>query len=297
MTSDAAAPAASASFSDQAARLRDGARAAWRKRWVRWLAILLSIPFILYFLLWLLFARGLPSAETLLTYQPPLPTEVRDINGEPVQSFARERRVELSYDEFPQQLIDAFTSAEDKTFFTHGGLDYPGFIKAVINYTLHLGSGERVAGGSTITQQVAKNLLVGNEYSVTRKIKEAFLARRIEHVLTKQQILEIYLNQIFLGRNAYGVQAASRAYFDKDVDQLTLPEMAYLAVLPKAPNNYSPERFAQRALDRRNYVLNEMERNGYITADEHAAASASPLGTVRGPSNSIRNIDGYFVEE
>ncbi|MFL6862586.1 MAG: penicillin-binding protein 1A [Allosphingosinicella sp.] len=297
MTSDAAAPAASASFSDQAARLRDGARAAWRKRWVRWLAILLSIPVILYFVLWLLFARGLPSAETLLTYQPPLPTTVRDINGEPVQSFARERRVELSYEEFPQQLVDAFTSAEDKTFFTHGGLDYPGFVKAVINYTLHIGSGDRVAGGSTITQQVAKNLLVGNEYSVTRKIKEAFLARRIEHVLTKQQILELYLNQIFLGRNAYGVQAASRAYFDKDVSQLTLPEFAYLAILPKAPNNYDPETRTERALARRNYVLREMEKNGKISAAQRAEAEAAPLGTVRGPQNSVRNIGGYFMEE
>src|SRR3954470_5016440 len=297
MTSDAAAPAASASFSDQAARLRDGARAAWRKRWVRWLAILLSIPVILYFVLWLLFARGLPSAETLLTYQPPLPTTVRDINGEPVQSFARERRVELSYEEFPQQLIDAFTSAEDKTFFTHGGLDYPGFVKAVINYTLHIGSGDRVAGGSTITQQVAKNLLVGNEYSVTRKIKGPFPARRIEHVLTKQQILELYLNQIFLGRNAYGVQAASRAYFDKDVSQLTLPEFAYLAILPKAPNNYDPETRTERALARRNYVLREMEKNGKISAAQRAEAEAAPLGTVRGPQNSVRNIGGYFMEE
>jgi penicillin-binding protein 1A len=297
MTADAVQPARLTLFRDAASRAGGFVRTAWRKRWVRWLAILLSIPIILYFVLWLVFARGLPSAETLLTYQPPLPTTVRDINGDPVQSFARERRVELSYDEFPQQLVDAFTSAEDKTFFTHGGLDYPGFIKAVVNYTLHFGSGERVAGGSTITQQVAKNLLVGNEYSVTRKIKEAFLARRIEHVLTKQQILELYLNQIFLGRNAYGVQAASRAYFDKDVDQLTLPEMAYLAILPKAPNNYDPDARTAKALARRNYVLNEMEKNGKITAAQRDAAEAAPLGTVRGPQESVRNIGGYFMEE
>src|SRR3954451_21336070 len=144
------------SYRETAGRVGGFVRRAWRKWWVKVLAVLAAIPILLYFLLWLLFARGLPSAETLLTYQPPLPSEVRDINGAPVQSFARERRVELAYDEFPQQLIDAFTSAEDKTFFTHGGLDYPGFIKAVVNYTLHLGSGERVAGGSTITQQVAK---------------------------------------------------------------------------------------------------------------------------------------------
>src|SRR5690606_31229272 len=169
----------------------------------------------------------------------------------------------LNYDEFPPLLIQAFISAEDRTFFTHGGIDYPGLAGAVIDYVSKVGSGERARGGSTITQQVAKNLLIGNEYSVTRKIKEAFLARRIESVLSKQQILQLYLNEIFLGRNAYGVQAAARAYFDKDVDQLTLPEIAYLAVLPKAPNNYSPERYPERALERRNYVLGEMVRNGY----------------------------------
>jgi penicillin-binding protein 1A len=297
VTSDAVQPTRLTLYRDAGSRAGAFVRDAWRRRWVRIVAILLSIPILLYFLLWLLFARGLPSAETLLTYQPPLPTQVRDINGIPVQSFARERRVELSYNEFPQQLIDAFTSAEDKTFFTHGGLDYPGFLKAVFNYTTHVGSGERVAGGSTITQQVAKNLLVGNEYSVTRKIKEAFLARKIEHVLTKQQILEIYLNQIFLGRNAYGVQAASRAYFDKDVDQLTLPQMAYLAILPKGPNNYDPEDAPERALARRNWVLHEMERNGKITAAQRAEAQAAPLGAVRGPKESVHNIGGYFMEE
>jgi penicillin-binding protein 1A len=284
-------------YRDAGGRFGGMARRVWQRRWVRILAILAAIPFVFYFLLWLIFARGLPSADTLLSYQPPLPTNIRDINGEPVQSFARERRVELKYDEFPQQLIDAFTSAEDRTFFSHHGIDYPGLIGAIGDYISKMGTGTRARGGSTITQQVAKNLLIGDEYSVTRKIREAFLARRIENVLTKQQILELYLNQIFLGRNAYGVQAAARAYFDKDVDQLTLPEIAYLAILPKAPNNYDPDRATQRALARRNWVLMEMERNGKINAAQRAAAQATPLGTVRGPSNSIRNIGGYFMEE
>jgi penicillin-binding protein 1A len=297
MTSDAAQPTRLTLYRDAGSRAGGFVRRAWRRRWVKILAILLSIPFLLYFLLWLIFARTLPSADTLLTYQAPLPSQVRDISGLPVQSFARERRVQLSYAEFPQQLIDAFTSAEDKSFFTHHGLDYPGVLKAVFNYTLHLGSGERVAGGSTITQQVAKNLLVGNEYSVTRKIKEAFLARKIENVLTKQQILEIYLNQIFLGRNAYGVQAASRAYFDKDVDKLNLPEFAYLAILPKGPNNYDPDDSPERALARRNWVLHEMELNRKITAQQRAEAQAAPLGTVHGGHDNIRNIGGYFMEE
>ena len=203
-----------------------------------------------------------------------LPTYVRDINGEPVQAFARERRVQLAYQEFPPQLINAFLAAEDRTFFSHGGIDYPGVIGAVFDYISKTGTGERARGGSTITQQVAKIFFTGDEYSVTRKIREAFLARRIEAVLTKEQILELYLNQIFLGRNAYGVQAAARAYFNKDVGQLTLAEAAYLAILPKAPSNYDPVRHPERALERRNWVLGEMERNGFITAAQRAEAHA-----------------------
>jgi penicillin-binding protein 1A len=297
MTSQTDSPTRFTLYRNAGSRFGGAVRNAWGKRWVRILAYLAAIPIVLYFLLWLLFARGLPSAESLLTYQPPLPSNIRDINGEPVQSFARERRVELGFDEFPKVLIEAILSAEDKTFFSHGGIDYPGLVGAVGDYVRKVGSGTRARGGSTITQQVAKNLLLGDEYSVTRKIREAFLARRIESVLTKQQILELYLNQIFLGRNAYGVQAASRAYFDKDVDQLTLPEAAYLAILPKGPSNYDPNEHPARALERRNWVLGEMEKNGFITPAQRAEAAASPLAAVNVPSNSIRNIGGYFMEE
>jgi penicillin-binding protein 1A len=278
-------------------RYGEAVRRFWAKRWGKAVIILLALPFLFYILLWLLFAQGLPSAESLLTYQPPLPTNVRDIDGAPVQSFARERRVELKFDEYPPQLINAFLAAEDRTFFSHGGIDWPGLIGAVGDYISKVGSGERARGGSTITQQVAKNLLLGDEYSISRKIREAFLARRIEAVLTKEQILELYLNQIFLGRNAYGVQAASRAYFDKDVDQLTLPQMAYLAILPKGPNNYDPDRRTERAVERRNWVLGEMERNGFISPAQRGAAAAEPLGTVQGSGANFRNIGGYFVEE
>src|SRR5688572_3712368 len=277
-------------------RLGEAARRFWARRWGKAIVILIASPFLLYILLWLLFAQGLPSAESLLTYQPPLPTNVRDINGAPVQSFARERRVELKFDEYPAQLVNAYLAAEDRTFFSHGGIDWPGLVGAVGDYISKVGSGERARGGSTITQQVAKNLLLGDEYSISRKIREAFLARRIESALTKEQILELYLNQIFLGRNAYGVQAASRAYFDKDVDQLTLPEMAYLAILPKGPANYDPDSKPARAIERRNWVLAEMERNEFITPAARAAAAAAPLGTVRGTPN-VRNLGGYFVEE
>src|SRR5207247_5710617 len=169
---------------------------------------------------------------------------------------------------------------------------------AVFDYTRKRVSGGRAKGGSTITQQVAKGLLQDSSYSVGRKIREAILAFRLESTLSKQQILEIYLNSIFLGRNAYGVQAAARAYFDKDVNELTLPEAAYLAVLPKAPANYDPVRATQKALDRRNYVLREMYRNGYITEAQWKDAAVQPLGTIRyGSNEKFTQQGGYFMEE
>ena len=262
MSIDAVQPTRFAQLRDSAGRVGPFLREAWSKRWVKVLAILALLPVLGYLLLWAIFTRDLPSAESLLTYEPPLPTNVRGIDGEPIQTFARERRVQLDYEEYPKQLIQAFLAAEDRTFFTHGGIDYPGIFRAILTNIQNSG---RPVGASTITQQVAKNLLLTNELSYTRKIREMFLARRIEDVLTKQQILELYLNQIFLGRNAYGVQAAARAYFDKDVDDLALHEAAYLAILPKAPSNYTPERHNDRALARRNFVLSEMARNGFIT--------------------------------
>src|SRR5690349_18209268 len=270
----------------------------WQRWWGKIIVLILASPFILYFLLWLMFARGLPSAESLLHYQPELPTYVRDADGNPVQVFARERRVQLAYDEFPAPLINAFLAAEDRTFFSHGGIDYPGLAGAVLDYVSKSGSGDRARGGSTITQQVAKIFFIGDEYSVTRKIREAFLARRIEATLTKPQILELYMNQIFLGRNAYGVQAAARAYFGKDVGQLSLAECAMLAALPKSPSNYDPVRHHDAALQRRNFVLSEMLRNNFITQAQHDAAVAEPLVTARGGSpDSVRNVGGYFMEE
>jgi penicillin-binding protein 1A len=266
----------------------------WARRWVRWLVYAAVGLLLAWALILLIFARDLPSVDKLRTYEPPLPTNVRAIDGQPVHSFARERRVQLAYEEYPKQLIEAYLSAEDRTFFSHGGVDYPGIIAALISNLTRDG---RPIGASTITQQVAKNLLLSSEVSYTRKVREAILAYRIEDALSKEQILELYLNQIFLGRNAYGVQAASRAYFDKDVDQLTLPEMAYLSILPKAPSNYNPERFAARAIARRNWVLGEMESNGFITAEQRAAAQAAPLGTV--PRQGTRFVDnaGYFMED
>ncbi len=270
----------------------------WRnnKRF-RWAAIGLASMLALFLLAWIALARDLPDAESLLDYEPPLPTVVRGIDGEIVHSYARERRVQLQYSDFPQKLIEAYLAAEDKTFFTHGGVDFTGLAGAVVDYVSKLGSGQRAKGGSTITQQVAKNILVGDEYSVTRKLKEMILASRIEGVLTKQQILELYLNEIPLGRRSFGVQAASRAYFDKDVGDLELHEAAYLAILPKAPETYSREKNYGVALERRNFVLGQMAANGFVTAAEAATARAKPLGIVRQRSDT-RSVDaGYFLEE
>src|SRR3954465_6053694 len=215
----------------------------WSRRWVRLVTWAAAALFALVAAMWIYFASGLPSAQTLLAYQPPLPTNVRGYNGDPVQTFAREGRVELSYDEYPPLVVHAFISAEDKDFFSHHGVDFTGLIGAVFDYGKKaVTGGGRAKGGSTITQQVAKYLLKDSSYNVGRKIREAILAFRLESTLSKQQILELYLNSIFLGRNAYGVQAAARAYFARDVNELPLPQAAYLAVLPKAPANYDPVR-------------------------------------------------------
>ncbi|MDE2596155.1 MAG: transglycosylase domain-containing protein [Sphingomonadales bacterium] len=273
-------------------------RENWRtSRRFRFAGYLLAGILALYLLVWLTVARNLPSADKLLDYQPPLPTMVRGIDGEIVYSYARERRVQLRFVDFPKPLINAYLSAEDKSFWTHGGVDYTGLVGAVFDYVIKFGSGKRARGGSTITQQVAKNILIGNEYSVTRKFKEMILARRIEGVLNKQQILELYLNEIPLGRQSFGVQAASRAYFGKDVDELQLHEAAFLAILPKAPETYGRAKFAAQAMERRNWVLDQMVKNGWATAAEAATAKAQPLGVIARRADTYSPDVGYFVEE
>jgi len=278
---------------------RDPGRVArlWRRRWVKALAILLLLFAIAVAAFWAIFARDLPSVDQLKAYEPPLPTNVRGADGVPIQSYARERRVELSYPEYPPMLVRAFLAAEDRTFFEHHGVDFPGLAGAVLDYAQKLGTGRRARGGSTITQQVAKNLLIGNEYSAARKIREAILAFRIEETLTKPQILELYLNTIPLGRNAFGVEAASHAYFDKELPELTLGQVAYLAILPKGPANYDPRRFPERAIERRDWVLGEMLRNGFIGQRQYADARAEPLGTILRRTPKFETQGGYFTEE
>ena len=270
------------------------ARGRWGRRFGWALATLLALAVVGYAVLWLTVIRTLPSVDQLRAYEPPLPTNVRGVDGTPIQSYARERRVELSFAEYPQNMVHAILSAEDKTFFEHHGLDYPGLVRAAYQGIV---KGSTPRGTSTITQQVAKNLLVGNEVSYGRKLKEAILAWKIEDTLAKPQILELYLNQIGLGRNAFGVEAAAHAYFDKELEQLDLAQLAYLAILPKGPSNYDPFRHTERALERRDWVLGEMEKNGWITASQRAEAQAEPIGAVLRRKPKFEARGGYFVEE
>lgn len=284
-------------------RLNDSRFGQWHaRRWgeskrFRIVNYILGAGFAGFLALWIAVTWNLPSADRLLTYQPPLPTMVRGVNGEIVYSFARERRVQLRYVDFPKPLINAYLSAEDKTFWTHGGVDFGGLAGAVVDFVSKLGSGERAKGGSTITQQVAKNILIGNEYSITRKLKEMVLARRIEGVLSKEQILELYLNEIPLGRQSFGVEAAAQAYFGKSVSELSLAECAFLAALPRGPEIYGREKYADRALERRNWVLDQMVKNGAVSAAEAAQAKAQPLGIIPRRAEVWDPSTGYFIEE
>lgn len=277
----------------------DGGR---RRRWPRWLlwavgglAVALLAGAVL---LWVVMARGLPDAAELANYQSPLPTNVRAADGTPFHTFARERRVYLPYGEMPPMVVQAFVAAEDKTFFEHGGLDFAGILNAVIVNVQNMFGDRRPIGASTITQQVAKNLLLTNEVSMARKLREAILARRIERQFSKEQIIELYLNEIFLGRNAYGLEAASQAYFGKTASELEVGEAAFLAGLPKAPSTYNPSSNYERAVERRNYVLGEMAKNGFISASESQRLQAAPLVTPgRGATTRQADTGGYFVEE
>ena len=270
----------------------------WHDNWdVRWISYGAGAFVLLLVIAWLLIGRNLPDASALQDYETPLPTVVRGDDGEIVGSYARDRRVQLNFVDFPKPLINAFLSAEDETFWSHNGVDITGTLNAVIDYARKAGTDERAVGGSTITQQVAKNVLLSDEYSVTRKVREILVARRIEQTLTKPEILTLYLNEIPLGRRSFGVQAASRAYFDKDVEDLELQEMAFLAILPKAPERYGRKKYEDMAIERRNWVLSKMVENGWATPEAANAAKAKPLGLTKGAS-SIRNADaGYFIEE
>ncbi|MEE8296463.1 MAG: transglycosylase domain-containing protein, partial [Hyphomicrobium sp.] len=244
-------------------------------------------------------SKDLPDYESLSKYEPPVMTRIHAHDGSLIAEYARERRIFVPINTIPKQVIAAFLSAEDSRFYRHGGLDFQGIARAVYKLVEAKVQGKvrRVEGASTITQQVAKNFLLSNERSLERKLKEAILAIRIERAYSKDKILELYLNEIYLGIGAYGVAAASLSYFNKELKDLTIEEVAYLAALPKAPNNYHPFRKTQAALIRRNWVIGQMEKNGYITSEQADAAKAKPLGVQLRKLGAHLFAAEFFAEE
>ncbi|HEX2652947.1 MAG TPA: transglycosylase domain-containing protein, partial [Xanthobacteraceae bacterium] len=242
------------------------------------------------------FSKDLPDYSQLQDYEPPVMTRVHAGDGSLVAEYARERRLYLPIQAIPKRITQAFLAAEDKNFYEHGGLDFSGIARAAVVFLQNFGSNRRPQGASTITQQVAKNFLLTNEVSFQRKIKEALLSLRIERTYSKEKILELYLNEIYLGLSAYGVAAASLLYFDKSVHELTIAEAAYLAALPKAPNNYNPFRARDRAIERRNYVIDRMVEDRYITAQEGEKARREPLNVTPRPTGAHIFAAEYFAE-
>ena len=243
------------------------------------------------------FSKDLPDYSQLQDYEPPVMTRVHAGDGALLAEYATQRRLYLPIQAIPKLVLNAFISAEDKNFYDHGGLDFQGIARAVVFMAQNYGTGRRPQGASTITQQVAKNFLLTNEASMERKVKEALLALKIERTYSKDKILELYLNEIYLGLGAYGVAAASLLYFDKSVHELTPAEAAYLAALPKAPNNYHPFRQRERAVERRNYVLDRMVEDRSLRPEEGEKAKKDPLAvTTRTTSTHIFAAE-YFAEE
>ena len=243
------------------------------------------------------FSKDLPDYSQLQDYEPPVMTRVHATDGQLLGEYAKERRLYLPIQAIPKLVVNAFLAAEDKNFYEHGGLDYTGMARAGLLYLQNLGSNRRPQGASTITQQVAKNFLLTNEVSFDRKIKEALLAMRIERTYSKDKILELYLNEIYLGLGAYGIAAASLVYFDKSVNELTVSEAAYLAALPKAPSTLHPVKNRDRALERRNYVIDRLVENGWVKSADADKARKEAL-TVTGRGSHAHIFAGeYFAEE
>ncbi len=241
--------------------------------------------------------RDLPDYQVLAEYEPDITTRVHAGDGSLIAEFARERRVFVPKKSIPDNVINAFLSAEDKNFYSHKGVDFMGVLRAAIANVYHYLNDERMEGASTITQQVAKNFLLSSDQKMERKVREAILAFRIEQAFTKDEILELYLNEIYLGFSSYGVAAAALNYYDKALDELTLAEAAYMAALPKAPNNYHPTRKTDRAIARRNWVVDRMLENGYVSKEDADEAQAEELVVVERRHGSQTEDAQYFVEE
>ncbi|MCA1489816.1 penicillin-binding protein 1A [Ensifer sp. NBAIM29] len=241
--------------------------------------------------------KDLPDYEVLAKYAPPVTTRFHAGNGALMAEYARERRLYLPIQAIPDRVKAAFISAEDKNFYQHPGIDVTGLARAIAVNIQNMGSGRRPVGASTITQQVAKNFLLSSDQTIDRKIKEAILSFRIEQAYSKDRILELYLNEIFFGLNAYGVAGAALTYFDKSVTELTIAESAYLAALPKGPANYHPFRKTEAAIERRNWVIDRMVENGYVTKTDGEEAKQQPLGVTPRRGGAHLFASDYFAEE
>ncbi len=238
----------------------------------------------------------LPSYEHLANYQPSVMTRIYASDGTLLGEYAKEQRLFVPYQEVPPQLINALVSAEDKSYWTHPGIDVQGIARAAVMNVPRAFKGQRLAGGSTITQQVARNFLLTQKVKLERKIKEALLALRIERVLSKEKIMELYVNQIYLGLATYGVAAAALRYFGKALNELTLAEMAYIAALPKGPNNYHPVYRKEEAIARRNWVLGRMHEEGYINDEQRRVAVAQNIYPPS-PKKTTDKRWSYFTED
>ncbi len=257
---------------------------------------LLGLPFLGAALLigaYFFVSTTLPRVETLSDYNPPLITRIYADDGSIIAEYSRERRILVPFEKIPKTLVQAFVAAEDASFFKHQGIDFISIFRAALK---NVKAGGIAQGGSTITQQVAKKLLLTSERTFTRKFKEAILAWRMEKALTKQEILYLYLNQIYLGHRAYGVEAAAENYFDKNVEELTLAESAIMAGLPQAPSRYSPYRHYQRAMNRQKYVLGRMVEEGYITPEEYTQAAEEEV-SIKPRLNNLLDVTAYFNEQ
>jgi penicillin-binding protein 1A len=271
------------------------------ERWFAWVGIgalslvALAGLAIAVYAAWLF--HDLPDAGELHDYRPPTATRVFGWDGTLIGEFSTERRIFTPYDEIPTVVKEAFLAAEDRNFFQHGGLDVSGMGRAMAKNAFNVMRGRRLEGGSTITQQVAKNVLLNRRQTMGRKLKEAILARRLEAVLTKQNILELYLNEIFLGYRSYGVSSAAYNYFGKPLDQLDIAEAAYLAALPKGPNNYHPIQHKAQAIARRNWIIDQMADIGWITREQADDAKREDLKVQLSPERAKYKDADFFVEE
>lgn len=242
-------------------------------------------------------SKDLPDYEVLASYEPPVTTRIHSSDGQLMGEFARQRRLFIPIQAVPDRVKAAFLSAEDKNFYQHQGVDFLALARAMVTNIQNYRNDKRMIGASTITQQVAKNFLLTNDRTVDRKIKEAILSFRIEQAYSKDRILELYLNEIFFGAGAYGIAGASLTYFGKSVNELDLHEAAYLATLPKAPSNYDPFDDTEAATERRNWIIERMVENGYVTGEEAELAQAKGLGVNYRRSGSYVFAAEYFTEE